>query len=78
MRKINDEGLDSVSALLRGGIGRGVGGSAVAGKWGLSLCCGNEVCARSAMGRQIGGIASLLGACCVWKHEDRVEVDSRS
>ena len=37
MRKINDEGLYSVSALLRGGIGRGVGCCVVAGKWGEAI-----------------------------------------
>ena len=70
MRKINDEGLDSVSALLRGGIGRGVGGSAVAGKWGVSLRRGNEVCERRAVGRQVGGIAFLYCAGCVWECEE--------
>jgi hypothetical protein len=69
MRKINDEGLDSVSALLRGGIGRGVGGSAVAGKWGLSLCRGNEVCAGLAVERQIGAVAALCRAGCLWECE---------
>ena len=70
--------MDSVISLRRGGFRRGVGGGAVAGKWGVSLCRGNEVCERLAVGRQIGAVAALSGACCVWKHEDAVEVESRS
>ena len=62
--------MDSVIGLRRDGFRRGVGGGAVAGKWGVSLCRGNEVCERLAVGRQIGAVASLLGACCVWECEE--------
>ena len=77
----NDEGVDSGIGLRRDGFRRGVGGGAVAGKWGVSLCRCGEVCARIAVGRQIGAVAALSGARCVWKHEDGgdgVEVESRS
>ena len=62
--------MDSVSALRRDGFRRGVDCGAVAGKRGVSLWRGGEVCARIALGRQIGGVAAICCVDCLWQCEE--------